>query len=76
MKLTKEKLKQLIKEEIEAIIEQEDAPSKEEIIKAVNSVDVEAQKIADQLKKAAETSGQDFEMLKSLLIQSLQNQKA
>ena len=55
---------------------EKDAPDKEDIIKAVNDVDVEAQKIADQLKKAAETSGQDFEMLKSLLIQSLQNQKA
>ena len=72
MKLTKEKLKQLIKEELEAIIaEEEDTNAM--IDNAQVAIEQEARAAFDKIKSAAEKAGMSPDMLKGLFIQFIQD---
>jgi len=72
MKLTKEKLKELIKEELEAMIaEEEDTNSM--IDNAQVAIEQEANASFEKIKKAAEEAGMSPDMLKGLFMQFLQN---
>ena len=74
MKLTKEKLKELIKEELEAMIaEEEDTNAM--IDDAQVAIEQEANASFEKIKKAAEAAGMSPEMLKGLFVQFLQNMK-
>ena len=72
MKLTKEKLKQLIKEEFQSIIaEEEDTNAM--IDEAQKAIEQEATVTFGKIKSAAEKAGLETEMLKGIFIQFLQN---
>lgn len=74
MKLTKEKIKQLIKEELAAIIaEEEDTNAM--IDSAQAAIEQEANASFEKIKKAAEETGMSPDMLKGLFVQFLQNMK-
>ena len=71
MKLTEEKIKQLIKEEIVKITEQEDTNAM--IDEAQKVIEQEANVTFNKIKSAAEKAGMETEMLKGIFIQFLQN---
>ena len=71
MKLTKEKLKQLIKEEFIKIHEEEDTNAM--IDEAQKAIEQEANTTFNKIKSAAEKAGMETEMLKGIFIQFLQN---
>jgi len=71
MKLTEEKIKQLIKEEIVKITEQEDTNAM--IDEAQKAIEQEANVTFNKIKSAAEKAGMETEMLKGIFIQFLQN---
>ena len=71
MKLTEEKIKQLIKEEIAKITEQEDTNAM--IDEAQKVIEQEANVTFNKIKSAAEKAGMETEMLKGIFIQFLQN---
>lgn len=74
MKLTKEKLKELIKEELAAIMtEEEDTNAM--IDTAQVAIEQEAKASFEKIKKAAEKAGMSPDMLKGLFVQFLQNMK-
>ena len=72
MKLTKEKLKQLIKEELEAIIAGEE-DTNAMIDNAQVAIEQEARAAFDKIKSAAEKAGMSPDMLKGLFIQFIQD---
>ena len=69
MKLSKEKIKLMIQEEIVKIVEEEDMDTK--IDKAKNAMKQEAANILAQIDTAAENMKMSPEMLKGFLIQFL-----
>lgn len=70
MKLTKEKLKKLIKEEFQAIVsEQEEVDQK--IQDAKTAMEKEAKNILSQIEKLSESLEMSPEMLKGILVQYL-----
>jgi len=71
MKLTEQKLKQLIKEEIVRIHEEEDTNAM--IDEAQKAIEQEANATFNRIKSAAEKAKMDVEMLKGIFIQFLQN---
>ena len=73
MKLTKEKLKKMITEEISLIEEAEDTNAM--IDQAQAAIQKEAEVTFGKIKQAAEKAGLEAEMLKGLFIQFLQNMK-
>ena len=72
MKLTQERLKQIIKEEIQNVISEED-DTNTMIDNAQKAVEGEANAAFEKIKAAADESGMSPEMLKGLFIQFLQN---
>lgn len=71
MKLTEQKLKQLIKEEIVRIQEEEDTNTM--IDEAQKAIEQEANATFNRIKSAAEKAKMDVEMLKGIFIQFIQN---
>ena len=69
MKLTQEKIKKLIREELESIVQEEEMDAK--IDKAKNVMKQEADKIMSQINTMAENMEMTPEMLKGFLIQFL-----
>lgn len=70
MKLTEEKLKKIIKEELKAIMtEQENIDAKFE--EAKSAMEKEANNILSQIEKAAQKTKMSPDMLKGLLVQFL-----
>ena len=72
MKITQERLKQIIKEEIQNVISEED-DTNTMIDSAQKAVEGEANAAFEKIKEAADESGMSPEMLKGLFIQFLQN---
>lgn len=73
MKLTKEKLKELILEEI-SFLSEEDNTNKM-IDEAQKAIEAEAKVTFAKIKQAANKSGLEIEMLKGLFMQFLENMK-
>ena len=71
MKLTREKLKQMIVEEMSLIQEDEDTNAM--IDQAQAAIQKEAEVTFGKIKQAAEKAGLETEMLKGIFIQFLQN---
>ena len=71
MKLTKQKLKQMIIEEMSLIQEDEDTNAM--IDQAQAAIQKEAEVTFGKIKQAAEKAGLETEMLKGIFIQFLQN---
>lgn len=71
MKLTKEKLKELIKEEISHLTEQED--TNKMIDEAQKAIEAEAKITFAKIKQAANKSGLELQMLKGLFVQFLED---
>jgi len=71
MKLTKDKIKKLVLEEIVKIREQEDTNAM--IDEAQKAIEQEASATFGKIKAAAEKAGMETGMLKGLFIQFLQN---
>tara|TARA_Y100001972_G_C7644555_1_gene323848 strand:- start:1461 stop:1682 length:222 start_codon:yes stop_codon:yes gene_type:complete len=71
MKLTREKLKQMIVEEMSLIEEDEDTNAM--IDQAQAAIQKEAEVTFGKIKQAAEKAGLETEMLKGIFIQFLQN---
>lgn len=72
MKLTEEKLKQLIKEEFQSLISEEE-DTNAMIDEAQKAIEQEATITFSKIKSAPEKAGLETEMLKGIFIQFLQN---
>jgi hypothetical protein len=72
MKLTEEKIKQLIKEEISLLSEEENFNPK--VDAAQKALEAEAKTIFNKIKQTASTSELDLEMLKKSFLDSFQKQ--
>ena len=72
MKLTKEKLKKMIIEEM-SLIKEEGEDTNVMIDQAQAAIQKEAEITFGKIKQAAEKAGLETEMLKSIFIQFLQN---